>query len=31
MMPDTTHPSTKGHEIWAAAVVPTLKDMMGKK
>ena len=31
MMPDTTHPSTKGHEIWAAAVVPTLKEMMGKK
>lgn len=30
MMPDTTHPSEKGHEIWAAAVVPTLKKMMGK-
>jgi lysophospholipase L1-like esterase len=30
MMPDTTHPSQKGHEIWAAAIVPTLKEMMGK-
>ena len=31
MMPDTTHPSTRGHEIWAEAIVPTLKQMMGKK
>ena len=30
MMPDTTHPSEKGHEIWAGAIVPTLKEMMGK-
>jgi len=30
MMPDTTHPSEKGHEIWAGAIVPTLKKMMGK-
>ena len=30
MMPDTTHPSEKGHEIWAEAIVPTLKEMMGK-
>jgi len=30
MMPDTTHPSEKGHEIWAQAVVPTLKKLMGK-
>ena len=29
-MPDTTHPSEKGHEIWAGAIVPTLKEMMGK-
>ncbi len=31
MMPDTTHPSEKGHEIWAKAIVPTLKQLMGKK
>ena len=30
MMPDTTHPSKKGHEIWAAAILPSLKKMMGK-
>ena len=30
MMPDTTHPSEKGHEIWAGVIVPTLKKMMGK-
>ena len=30
MMPDSTHPSEKGHEIWAEAIVPTLKEMMGK-
>ena len=30
MMPDTTHPSERGHEIWAEAIVPTLKTMMGK-
>ena len=30
MMPDTTHPSKKGHEIWAGAIVPALKEMMGK-
>ena len=29
MMPDTTHPSEKGHEIWAEAIVPTLKEMTG--
>lgn len=28
MMPDTTHPSEKGHEIWAQAVVPVLEEMM---
>ena len=31
MMPDTTHPSEKGHQIWADAVVPQLKELMGKK
>ena len=31
MMPDTTHPSARGHEIWAEAIVPTLKQLMGKK
>ena len=30
MMPDTTHPSEKGHEIWAKAIVPTLKNMIEK-
>ena len=30
MMPDTTHPSEKGHLIWAQAIVPELKKMLGK-
>ena len=30
MMPDSTQPSEKGHEIWAEAIVPTLKEMRGK-
>ena len=30
MMPDTTHPSEEGHKIWAEAIVPTLKEMMGR-
>ena len=30
MMPDTTHPSTKGHQIWADAIMPELKIMLGK-
>ena len=30
MMPDTTHPSEAAHTIWAEAIVPTLKTMMGK-
>jgi len=29
MMPDTTHPSAKAHEIWAAAIAPELDEMMG--
>ncbi len=28
MMPDTTHPSKKGHEIWAKAIEPELKKML---
>jgi len=28
MMPDTTHPSEKGHEIWAKAIEPELKKML---
>ena len=31
MMPDTTHPSEKGHEIWAKAILPKLKELMGEK
>ena len=30
MMPDTTHPSEKAHEIWAQAITPKLREMMGK-
>jgi lysophospholipase L1-like esterase len=30
MMPDTTHPSEKGHEVWAAAIEPELKRMLGE-
>ena len=28
MMPDTTHPSERGHEIWAAAIESELKKML---
>jgi len=28
MMPDTTHPSEKGHEVWAEAIAPELKRML---
>ena len=31
MMPDTTHPSEKGHEIWAKAIAPELKRMLGNE
>ena len=31
MMPDTTHPSREGHEIWAEAIVPSLREMMEKQ
>ena len=30
MMPDTTHPSKEGHEIWANAIIPSLERMMKK-
>ena len=30
MMPDTTHPGEKGHEIWAEAIAPELKRMLGE-
>ena len=30
MMPDTTHPSEKGHEVWAAAIEPELKAIFAK-
>ena len=30
MMPDTTHPSEKGHEVWAEAITPELKKMLGE-
>ena len=28
MMPDTTHPSEKGHEVWAEAIAPELDKML---
>ena len=30
IMPDTTHPSPKGHEIWAKAMEPELKKQLGE-
>ena len=30
MMPDTTHPSEKGHEIWARAIEAELKKMLNE-
>jgi len=30
MMPDTTHPSEKGHEVWAKAIAPYLKEVLGE-
>jgi beta-glucosidase len=30
VMPDTTHPSEKGYEIWAKAIEPELKRMLGE-
>jgi lysophospholipase L1-like esterase len=31
IMPDLLHPKQKGYAIWAEAIEPTLKDMLGKK
>ena len=31
MMPDTTHPSEKGYEVWAKAIDPELKRMLGEE
>ncbi len=31
IMPDRLHPSEKGYEIWAAAIKPTLLEMLGHK
>ncbi len=30
MMPDTTHPSEKGHQVWAEAIEPALNKMLGE-
>jgi hypothetical protein len=30
IMPDTTHPSKKGYEIWAKAIEPELQKMLGQ-
>lgn len=30
IMPDTTHPSAQGYEIWAQAIAPELKKMLGE-
>ena len=29
MMPDTTHPSERGHRVWAEAIAPTLDRWLG--
>jgi beta-glucosidase len=31
MMPDTTHPSEKGHEVWAEAIAPELDKMLANR
>ncbi len=31
IMPDALHPNTKGYQIWADAILPTVKEMMGVK
>ena len=31
MMPDTTHPSEKGHEIWAETLDPVLDQLLGAR
>ncbi|HJM65723.1 MAG TPA: hypothetical protein QGF50_18560, partial [Roseibacillus sp.] len=30
MMPDTTHPSEKGHQVWADAIEAEVRTMLGK-
>jgi beta-glucosidase len=29
-MPDLLHPNAKGYEIWAEAIEPTVKQLMGE-
>ena len=29
IMPDALHPNLKGYQIWAEAIIPTVKQMMG--
>jgi lysophospholipase L1-like esterase len=31
VMPDGLHPSAKGYEIWASAVMPTFLELLGRK
>jgi len=31
MTPDTTHPSEKGYEIWAKAILPELQRVFAPK
>lgn len=31
IMPDFLHPNAKGYQIWADAILPTVKEMMGAK
>ncbi len=31
IMPDALHPNAKGYQIWADAILPTIKEMMGVK
>lgn len=31
VMPDYLHPNAKGYQIWADAILPTVKEMMGAK
>ena len=28
IMPDSLHPNAKGYQIWAEAILPTVKEMM---
>jgi len=30
MMPDLLHPKEKGYAIWAQAVLPVVKEVLGK-